>query len=145
MSFCIYPDGNIVLIGAYDKLESRKFVSGGFLFPQTSLPNMNLQMLAISIGNVLYQKDVIGNISVDLVAFPDETGKSGHPLFWAVDLDCCVSDSAAVMSFFDFLMEGTLDPVTGFYHLNSAEEEKNPRFFFLFALYSPPWTWKSVV
>ena len=81
VSFCIYPDGNITLLGAYDKLESRKYISGGFLFPQTSLPNMNLQMLGVSIGNILYEKDIIGHVSVDIVAFPDETGKSGHPLF----------------------------------------------------------------
>jgi hypothetical protein len=118
--FSIYPDGEVKLVGAFDKLESRKYVTSGYLFPQTSLPNMNLQMLAESIGSVLIEKEIIGHISVDLVAFPDETGKSSHPLFWAVDLDCTLSDSASVMTFFDFLMEGHLDLVTGFYSLNPA-------------------------
>ena len=118
VSFCIYPDGEIKLIGAFDKLESRKYVSSGYLFPQSSLPNMNLQMLAESIGSVLIEKEIIGHVSVDLVAFPDESGKSNHPLFWAVDLDCNLTDSASVMTFFDFLMEGHLDMVTGFYSLN---------------------------
>jgi IQ domain-containing protein H len=131
VTFCIYPDGNIALIGAYDKLEPRKYISGGYFFPQTSLPNMNLQMLAVSIGNVLYEKDVIGYVNVDLVSFPDDSEKSGHPLFWAVDLDCSASDSGAVMHFFDFLMEGILDPVTGFYNLNTPTEDKiqSSRFF----------------
>lgn len=135
VSFCIYPDGEVKLIGAFDKLESRKYVSSGYLFPQSSLPNMNLQMLAESIGAVLMEKEIIGNISVDLVSFPDETGKSSHPLFWAVDLDCGLSDTASIMTFFDFLMEGNLDPVTGFYSLNvgMADSTSNLRSF----LYMP--------
>lgn len=123
VAFCILPDGGISLIGAYDKVEARKYVTGGFIFPQSSLPNMNLQMLASSIGSVLYEKDIIGNVTVDLVSFPDESGKSSHPLFWAVDLDCSLSDSASIMTFFDFLMEGSLDPVTGFYSLNLVPED----------------------
>ena len=131
VSFCILPDGNVTLIGAYDKLEAKKYVSAGFLFPQTSLPNMNLQMLVSSIGTVLFDKEIIGHVSVDLVAFPDENMKSGHPLFWAVDLDCAATESSAVMSFFDFLMEGTLDPVTGFYNLSLPVQDQvqNSRYF----------------
>jgi IQ domain-containing protein H len=121
--FTIEPDGTITLVGAFDKVESRKYVTSGFMFPQSSLPNMNLQMLAASIGNVLYEKEVIGSVSVDLVSFPDETGRSGHPLFWAVDLDCACLDVSSVMTFFDFLMEGSLDPVTGFYQLLTPNSE----------------------
>ena len=135
VSFCIYPDGEIKLIGAFDKLESRKYITTGYLFPQSSLPNMNLQMLAESIGSVLIDKEIIGNVSVDLVSFPDETGKSTHPLFWAVDLDCSLADTASMMTFFDFLMEGNLDLVTGFYSLNGglADSVSNLRSF----LYMP--------
>ena len=131
VAFCILPDGEINLIGAYDKLEARKYITSGYMFPQTSLPNMNLQMLALSIGNTLFEKDVIGYISVDLVAFPDVSQKSGHPLFWAVDLDCAASEVSAVMNFFDFLMEGSLDPITGFYNLATPVEDpiQNSRYF----------------
>lgn len=79
--FCIEPDGNMTILGAYDKLEAKRYVTAGYSFPQTTLPNMNLKMLAQSIGNVLYEKDIIGFVSVDLVSFPDPTGRSTHPLF----------------------------------------------------------------
>lgn len=47
---------------------------------------MNMQTISGSIGGVLYEKGVIGHVTVDLVSFPDPTAPKSHPLFWAVDL-----------------------------------------------------------
>jgi hypothetical protein len=47
---------------------------------------------------------VFGHITVDLVSFPDPTSPSAHPLFWAIDLNCNMTDYAASCFFFDFLM-----------------------------------------
>lgn len=65
---------------------------------------MNMMTICKSIGDILYEKGVIGHVTVDLVSFPDPTSPSAHPLFWAVDLNCNMTDYAASCFFFDFLM-----------------------------------------
>lgn len=84
---------------------------------------MNLVTISKAIGDVLYEKGVIGHCTVDLVSFPDPTNPKAHPLFWAVDINCSLSDYATICLFFDILMEGRLDPQTGEY---SIEVIKDP-------------------
>lgn len=67
---------------------------------------MNLRSICCSIGKVLYEQGVIGNVSVDMVAFPNPNDPKAHPLFWAVDLSQEITDFAAITTFFDILMEG---------------------------------------
>ena len=77
---------------------------------------MNMMTICKSIGDVLYEKGVFGHCTVDLVAFPDPTTQglsstaaaNAHPLFWAVDLNCSMSDYASACYFFDFLMVSLL-------------------------------------
>jgi len=71
ISFIIEPDGLIKLIGSYDKIFGQKMLASGFFFPQRSMPNMNLNSLIQTIGKKLYEKNVFGYCSVDLVSFPD--------------------------------------------------------------------------
>lgn len=66
-----------------------------------------------SVSSVLYNKGIIGFCAMDLVAFQDPSKVDGHPLFWAVDLDCHLTDIAASLFFFNFLMDGQLDQITG--------------------------------
>ena len=84
---------------------------------------MNLVTISKAIGDVLYEKGAIGHCTVDLVSFPDPTNPKAHPLFWAVDINCGLSDYATICLFFDILMEGRLDPQTGEY---SIEVIKDP-------------------
>jgi hypothetical protein len=42
---------------------------------------MNLMTICKSIGDILFEKRVIGHASVDLVAFPDPTNSNAHLLF----------------------------------------------------------------
>jgi len=75
----------------------------------------NMMTISKSIGEVVYQKGIIGHVTVDLISFPDPTAPTSHPLFWAVDLNCGMTDYAAACYFFDFLMEGKMDQFTGHY------------------------------
>jgi hypothetical protein len=127
LSFFIEPDGEIELIGSMDRFVSKEFINAGCFFPQQSLPNMNMKTICSSIGEVLYEKGVIGHVTVDLVSFPDPTQPNAHPLFWAVDLNCHMTDYAAACFFFDFLMEGTLDSLTGKYIISNSPEEISER------------------
>jgi|LauGreDrversion4_2_1035121.scaffolds.fasta_scaffold33237_3 hypothetical protein len=65
---------------------------------------MNMMTLSRSIGEALYSKGIFGHVTVDLVSFPDPTSPQSHPLFWAVDLNCGMTDYATSCLFFDFLM-----------------------------------------
>lgn len=101
---------------------------------------MNLKVLCQSMGEVLYEKGVMGHVTIDLVSFPNPTDPKAHPLFWAVDLNLEYSDFYAVTLFFDILMEGKLEQETGTYNIetvNDGEEllrkddtvQKEPRTF----------------
>ncbi len=123
IAFFLEPDGNVELIGSFDKFAAKEYNNAGCFFPQTSLPQMNLQTISKAIGEVLYEKGVIGHVTVDLLSFPDPTNIKAHPLFWAIDINCSLSDYATICLFFDILMEGRLDPQTGEY---SIEVIKDP-------------------
>jgi hypothetical protein len=62
-----------------------------------------------SVGMALYDKGVIGHVTIDLVSFPNIEDPSGHPFFWAVDINLEMTDNAAACTFFDILMEGSLN------------------------------------
>mmetsp|Transcript_32961 Transcript_32961/g.24269 ORF Transcript_32961/g.24269 Transcript_32961/m.24269 type:complete len:82 (+) Transcript_32961:1524-1769(+) len=71
--FLIEPNGEVQLVGSVDKFSAREFVNAGAFFPQQSLPNMNMMTISKSIAEVLFEKGVIGHVTVDLVSFPDLT------------------------------------------------------------------------
>lgn len=127
VTFLIEPDGVVQLLGSVDKLAAKEYINAGCFFPQQSLPNMNMQTICNSIGEVLYEKGVIGHVTLDLVSFPDPTQPNAHPLFWAIDLNCHMTDYAAACYFFDFLMEGQLDALTGKYMINNSPDEISER------------------
>lgn len=104
IAFLLEPDGNIDLIGSIDKFAATEYINSGCFLPQQSLPNMNMMTICKSIGEILYEKGIIGHITVDLVAFPDPTSPNSHPLFWAIDLNCHLTDYSTACIFFDFLM-----------------------------------------
>jgi len=105
----IEPDGYIKLIGSFDKFSGSEFVNAGCFFPQTSLPSIDLLKISNSVGEVLYEKGVIGHVTIDLVSFPNVEDPKSHPFFWAVDISHEITDTSAICFFFDILMEGTLD------------------------------------
>jgi hypothetical protein len=91
---------------------------------------MNLMTISKAIGSNLYEKGIIGHITVDLVSFPDPAGLANpeqfktppHPLFWATDINLGLSDYATVCLFFDILMEGRLEPQTGEYSIEVVRD-----------------------
>lgn len=104
ISFLIEPDGEVQLVGSMDRFAARDYLNAGCMYPQQSLPNMNMMTISKSIGDVLYSKGIFGHVTVDLVSFPDPTSAQAHPLFWAIDLNCGLTDYGTACQFFDFLM-----------------------------------------
>ena len=105
----IEPDGNVKLVGSYDKFSGQEFVNAGCFAPQTSLPQIDMQKICQTVGSALYDKGVMGHATIDLVRFPNTEDPKAHPFFWAIDICCELTDYAAVMLFFDILMEGQLN------------------------------------
>lgn len=122
VSFFIEPNGETRLIGTFDRIEATQYVNGGCFFPSTSLPAFDLMRLSRSISGQLYDKGLIGHVTVDLVTFPDPNDPSAPSLFWAVDINASLSDYASICLFFDILMEGHLDPETGEYEIEPLDE-----------------------
>lgn len=71
ISFFIEPSGESTLIGTFDRIEATQYVNGGCFFPATSLPQMNIKTFIDSIGGVMYDKGLIGHVTIDLVTFPN--------------------------------------------------------------------------
>jgi hypothetical protein len=82
VSFLIEPDGTVVVVGACDRLEARPFIHGACVAPQRSLPSVNLSAVCGALGGALYQKGVMGHVTVDLLSFPHPSSEGTHPLFW---------------------------------------------------------------
>lgn len=81
-----------------------------------------------SVGEALYDKGVIGHVTIDLVSFPNVEDPSGHPFFWAVDISLEMTDNAAACCFFDILMEGNLNQQTGEYYVTWERNREDPNF-----------------
>jgi hypothetical protein len=61
---------------------------------------------------------MMGHICIDFVSFPNPEDPSSQPCFWAVDITNEMTDNAAICSFFDILMEGSLNEETGDYTID---------------------------
>lgn len=121
ISFFVEPSGESTLVGTFDRIEATQYVNGGCFFPASSLPQMNISAFINSIGSIMYEKGIIGHVTVDLVTFPNPQDPQGHPLFWAVDLSAQYTDNAVACLFFDILMEGQLDQLTGEYEVDCPD------------------------
>ena len=121
----IEPDGNVKLLGSFDKFPGTEFVNAGCFSPQTSLPQIDLTKICQSVGTALYDKNVIGHVTIDLVSFPNVDDPKSHPFFWATDINCELTDNAAVTMFFDILMEGQLNQQTGEYAISYKKDAED--------------------
>lgn len=88
---------------------------------------MNLLTLCRTVGDVLYDKGIIGHMSIDLVSFPNPSDPKAHPLFWAVDINHELHDYTAITMFFDILMEGQQDQDTGAYEIEVIKDIEDVR------------------
>ena len=120
----IDPLGEVKVVGSYDKFFAQDFVTAGYFFPQKSIKNMNLSILCSTVGQALHKKGVFGYCSIDLIVFPESQvskltkGQKADKIFWAIDLKCYMTNEAALTGFFDFLMNGKMDPISGRYTIS---------------------------
>lgn len=101
------------------------------LSPKKSLPNINVDFLCRNVGDKLYQKGIFGFIHLDLISFSDCSGstlskkETTNSLFWAIGLDCYLNSFGSACFYFDFLMKGKLDQLTGNYSIAEDQHSLN--------------------
>ncbi|KRX03040.1 hypothetical protein PPERSA_08115 [Pseudocohnilembus persalinus] len=120
--FEIDPLGNTSVLGCYDRIQGSEYRNVACIYPQRSLPSMNLELLSKAIGNELYKKGIIGYVTVDLVSFADPNEQKGKPIFWAIGLDCYLNNYSAAVNYFYYLVKGKCDSVTGICKLTSEAD-----------------------
>lgn len=86
---------------------------------------MNLAAISESLGEVLYDKGVIGHVTVDLISFPNPDNVDDHHLFWALDLNFGLTDYASICLFFDILMEGKIEKTSGEYRIELIKDPED--------------------
>jgi hypothetical protein len=118
--FFLAPSGEVSKVWAYDKLAVTDFVSLGVLFPQNSLPNLDVLTFCRSIGSTLIRKGIWGHVKADLAVFSDPAYHNRQPLFWAVDLTIGLSLAAGIFEYFDFLSDGYYDLKSNRYYIESC-------------------------
>jgi len=122
VGFVVDPVGEVEVLGSYDKFFANEYVACGYFFPQKSIPNLNLQALCETVGKAMFAQGVFGYATLDIISFPDpamakqaKNEKNINRIFWAVDLNCYMTTNIASTLFFDFLMRGNMDKVSGIY------------------------------
>jgi hypothetical protein len=68
----IEPDGQMQLLGTYDKIALRPQVNGGCIYPQSVLPSFDAEAMAEMLARSLYKEQgIFGFVSVDFLTFKD--------------------------------------------------------------------------
>lgn len=121
VSVLIEPDGATRFICAQDKIHSRQapFQSVGSVFPQTQIPHAALRSASYAVAKVLHQRGVLGNVSIDYLAFLDPNVQSLR--LWALGLNLRVTQPLASFRFFDFLLGGYTEE-TGQYKISMEKQ-----------------------
>jgi hypothetical protein len=90
------------------------------IFPQTSLINLNLDLITDKISKDLMICGLHGLVTVDLLIFEGKNMK--EQLFWTHDLRLALTDFISTFSFFTCLMkDGEFDPLNKRFLLNKDE------------------------
>ena len=90
-------------------------ISVGSLFPQNSVPFNALHGASQAIGRTLFEKGVIGYVSIHFTAFWDSF--HGGMRIWATDLFLSLTNTAASFLMFNFVMGGRFDVQSGQYQI----------------------------
>lgn len=118
--FFLSPSGDVTKVWPYDRLQMTDFAATGIMFPQVSLPALDVMTLCRSIGNTLLRKGIWGYVKADIAVFMDPSQPQSHPLFWAVDLSIGMCLAASVFECFDFLSDGHFDIKVNRYYIESV-------------------------
>jgi len=105
VSLFIDPLGNASVRGTYDLVfDASTYKRVGALYPCTTIPYKALEGASLSIARRLFEREVIGYVTINFVAFNDEAGKER---MWALDTIPALSDYASSKALFELIHRGT--------------------------------------
>ncbi|XP_064651541.1 IQ domain-containing protein H-like isoform X2 [Lineus longissimus] len=106
----IEPSGKITMVSMGDQIKAETpYQCWGLSVPQSSVEPADLNKICNQVAEACKARGVVGYFSVDFVTFID--AKTMEQAIWAVDLDLCYSDTAAMTSLMHFVTNATLDPL----------------------------------
>ncbi|CAD8086017.1 unnamed protein product [Paramecium sonneborni] len=123
-NFKIEPNGEISLLGSYEKIKTNEIQTIASVSPQSYL-KINQEVLCHQIASKLYSKGLIGYFTIDTIGYQYDTNKQG---FQIIGLDCFLNQYSSASIYFDFLMRGRLDVTTGSYYVEDTNRQANVRY-----------------
>jgi len=96
--FDLQPDGSVADINSYEKIHLYNQTTGAYSTPQTSLAEIDVEILVNTVATSLFSKDIFGFVSIEFVAFNDPNAKD-QVLFWAVDLNIGMNNVQSISIF----------------------------------------------
>jgi len=96
--FDLQPDGSVADINSYEKIHLYNQTTGAYSTPQTSLAEIDVEILVNTVATSLFSKEIFGFVSIEFVAFNDPNAKD-QVLFWAVDLNIGMNNVQSISIF----------------------------------------------
>ncbi|KAM3133631.1 hypothetical protein pb186bvf_014318 [Paramecium bursaria] len=118
--FQIEPNGELQILGTYDKVKTNEFQTVSHISPQQSL-KINLEYLLQGICKKLYSKGLFGYFTIDLIAYQEQSKIN----FQMIGLDCFLNNFSSSLIYYDFLMKGKLDQITGEYYVEEQNKQES--------------------
>ena len=95
----IEPNGNINLLPSYEKINTNNFKNIINTSPQKSIDEIEMINLGNKLGNILFNKGIIGYISIECIIF--HNGET--VLYWCVDVKYGYTQTMCDLEFCSFL------------------------------------------
>ena len=117
--FQITPLGEHTLIASYETTYFDQLPLN-ITFPQTSLTNLNLDLITEKISKDLLSKGLYGLVTIDLLLFEGKNQR--EQLFWTHNIHLSLTPFNSIFSFFCCLMrDGEFDPFNKRFLLNKDQ------------------------
>lgn len=123
----INPSGSVDIVSIQEQIFSPKFCCIGAGFPQFGTPHEAIREAAVAVGNTLFTKGILGNVSVDFVVF---TNLETNVLkIWGIDIKLGLCNNNVLMhKLFEIVTNGAMDAKTGVFEPNPHTKPYNGEF-----------------
>lgn len=125
INLLIEPDSTINILSTHEHIYTSIYKSNGTIFPEQSIPGRAVYESALSIGNTLFNKQIIGYLSLDCILYWDSVTHTHKMCFLGIRPGFDPSYVSFIL--FDYMCEGKFDQQIGVYSVinGDIEEEEN--------------------
>lgn len=123
VNMLIEPDGNINILSTHEHIYTSIYKSNGTIFPEQSIPGRAVYESSLSIGNTLFNKQIIGYLSLDCILYWDNVTHTHKMCFLGIRPGFDPSYVSFIL--FDYMTEGKFDQQIGVYSVISGDYDNN--------------------